>query len=232
MRARILRANAELVNALGTIQDMATHDSLTGLHNRASLTDALEHAVSKARRNDEGLAIYFIDLDGFKSVNDSLGHATGDQLLREIAQRLRARVRQSDLVARLGGDEFVVMVESVSDRIGLQLLASKLLTAIAEPMQLQGHEVTVTASIGIAVFPDDGSRCVDRCSPMPTSRCIAPRHSATTASPSIRPTSARASSNVSKSRRGCAKACATTSSTSTISRRSPSAPGSCWASKR
>ena len=116
MRARILRANAELVNALGTIQDMATHDSLTGLHNRASMTDALEHAVSRARRDGESLAIFFIDLDGFKSVNDTLGHATGDQLLREIAQRLRARVRQSDLVARLGGDEFVVMVESVSDR--------------------------------------------------------------------------------------------------------------------
>ena len=156
MRARILRANAELVNALGTIQDMATHDSLTGLHNRASLTDALGHAVSKARRLDEKLAIYFIDLDGFKSVNDTLGHAAGDELLREISLRLRTRVRQSDLVARLGGDEFVVMVESVSDRLTLPLLASKLLAAIAEPMPLYGHEVSVTASIGIAVFPDDG----------------------------------------------------------------------------
>ena len=157
MRSRIMRANAELVNALGTIQDMATHDSLTGLHNRASMTDALEHAVSKARRAGESLAILFIDLDGFKSVNDTLGHATGDQLLREIAQRLRAKVRQSDLVARLGGDEFVVMVETISDRHGLQLLASKILAAVGEPMQLQGHEVTVTASIGIAVFPDDGN---------------------------------------------------------------------------
>lgn len=157
MRARIMRANTELVNALGTIQDMATHDSLTGLHNRASMTDALEHAVSKARRGGESLAIFFIDLDGFKSVNDTLGHATGDQLLREIAQRLRARVRQSDLVARLGGDEFVIMVETVSDRQGLQLLASKILAAAGEPMRLQGHEVAVTASIGIAVFPDDGS---------------------------------------------------------------------------
>ena len=156
MRARILRANAELVNALGTIQDMATHDSLTGLHNRASLTDALGHAVSKARRLDEKLAIYFIDLDGFKSVNDTLGHAAGDEQLREISLRLRTRVRQSDLVARLGGDEFVVMVESVSDRLTLPLLASKLLAAIAEPMPLYGHEVSVTASIGIAVFPDDG----------------------------------------------------------------------------
>ncbi len=157
MRSRIMRANAELVNALGTIQDMATHDSLTGLHNRASMTDALEHAVSKARRGGESLAILFIDLDGFKSVNDTLGHATGDQLLREIAQRLRAKVRQSDLVARLGGDEFVVMVESITDRHGLQLLAAKILAAVGEPMQLQGHEVTVTASIGVAVFPDDGS---------------------------------------------------------------------------
>ena len=157
MRARIMRANAELVNALGTIQDMATHDSLTGLHNRASMTDALEHAVSKARRGGESLAILFIDLDGFKSVNDTLGHATGDQLLREIAQRLRAKVRQSDLVARLGGDEFVVMVETITDRHGVQLLAAKILAAVGEPMQLQGHEVTVTASIGISVFPDDGS---------------------------------------------------------------------------
>jgi diguanylate cyclase (GGDEF)-like protein len=157
MRARILRANAELVNALGTIQDMATHDSLTGLHNRVSMTDALEHAVNKAQRSGEGLAIYFIDLDGFKSVNDSLGHAAGDVLLREIALRLRGRVRQSDLVARLGGDEFVVMVEEVTDRASLQLLATKLLTAIAEPMQLQGHEVSVTASIGIAMYPDDGA---------------------------------------------------------------------------
>jgi len=157
MRTRIMRANAELVNALGTIQDMATHDSLTGLHNRASMTDALEHAVSKARRGGESLAVLFIDLDGFKSVNDTLGHATGDQLLRETARRLRAAVRQSDLVARLGGDEFVVMVESVSDRHGLQLLAAKILAAAGEPMRLQGHEVAVTASIGIAVFPDDGN---------------------------------------------------------------------------
>ena len=136
---------------------MATHDSLTGLHNRVSMTDALEHALNKAQRSGEGLAIYFIDLDGFKSVNDSLGHAAGDVLLREIALRLRGRVRQSDLVARLGGDEFVVMVEEVTDRASLQLLATKLLAAIAEPMQLQGHEVSVTASIGIAMYPDDGT---------------------------------------------------------------------------
>jgi diguanylate cyclase (GGDEF)-like protein len=156
MRARVMRANEELINALSTIQDMATHDSLTGLHNRASMTDALQHAVSKARRTGESLAIFFIDLDGFKAVNDTLGHAAGDHLLREIARRLRAKIRESDLVARLGGDEFVIMVETVGDRPGLQLLASKILALIGEPLLIQGQEVGVTASIGIAVFPDDG----------------------------------------------------------------------------
>ena len=156
MRARILRANEELTKALATIQDMATHDSLTGLPNRASLSVTLQHAVNKAHRSKSGLAVFFLDLDNFKSVNDTLGHPTGDQLLREIARRVRACIRESDLVARLGGDEFVVMVETVPDRAGLQLLAEKILAAASELMQLDGHEVKITASVGIAVFPDDG----------------------------------------------------------------------------
>ena len=156
MRARILRANQELTNALSTIQDMATHDSLTGLPNRASLSDTLQHAITKAQRGKQGLAVFFIDLDNFKSINDTLGHPTGDQLLREVARRVRASIRESDLVARLGGDEFVVMVDSVSDRLGLQLLAGKILSAIGELTMLESHEVKVTASIGIAVYPDDG----------------------------------------------------------------------------
>ena len=156
MRARILRANEELTNALSTIQDMATHDSLTGLPNRASLSDTLQHALTKAQRSKQGLAVFFIDLDNFKSINDTLGHPTGDQLLRDVARRVRASIRESDLVARLGGDEFVVMVDSVSDRPGLQLLAGKILAAIGEQTMLEGHEVKVTASIGIAVYPDDG----------------------------------------------------------------------------
>ena len=156
MRARILRANEELTNALATIQDMATHDSLTGLPNRASLSATLQHAVAKAHRSKSGLAVFFLDLDNFKSINDTLGHPTGDQLLREIARRVRACIRDSDLVARLGGDEFVVMVETVPDRAGLQLLAEKILAAVSELMQLGGHGVKITASVGIAVFPDDG----------------------------------------------------------------------------
>lgn len=156
MRARIMTANEELTNALATIQDMATHDSLTGLPNRASLSETLKHAVSKARRNSDSLAIFFIDLDNFKVINDTLGHPTGDQLLREIARRVRTTIRDSDLVARLGGDEFVVMVETVADRQILQRLAAKILAAISQLIQLEGHELKVTASIGISMFPDDG----------------------------------------------------------------------------
>jgi diguanylate cyclase (GGDEF)-like protein len=157
MRERVLRANVELGNALATIQDMATHDSLTGLPNRASLADTLQHAISTAQRNKKGLAVFFIDIDNFKSINDTLGHPTGDQLLREVARRVRATIRESDLVARLGGDEFVVMVESVSDRPGLQNLAAKILAAISELTTLDGHEIKVTASIGISMFPADGA---------------------------------------------------------------------------
>ena len=156
MRARVLRSNEELTSALAIIQDMATHDALTGLPNRAALSEILQHAVTKATRNKQGLAIFFIDLDNFKSINDTLGHPTGDQLLREMARRIRVSVRDSDLVARLGGDEFVVMVEAVPDRANLQLLAAKILTAISEQTQLLGHDLRITASIGIAVFPADG----------------------------------------------------------------------------
>ena len=156
MRERVLRANVELGNALATIQDMATHDSLTGLPNRASLADTLQHAITKAQRNKEELAIFFLDVDNFKAVNDTLGHPTGDQLLREVARRVRANIRESDLVARLGGDEFVVMVESVSDRAGLNRLAAKILAAISELTYLESHEVKITASIGISMFPADG----------------------------------------------------------------------------
>ena len=156
MRARVLRSNEELTSALAIIQDMATHDALTGLPNRAALSEILQHAVTKATRNKQGLAIFFIDLDNFKSINDTLGHPTGDQLLREMARRIRVSVRDSDLVARLGGDEFVVMVEAVPDRASLQLLAAKILTAISEQTQLLGHDLRITASIGIAVFPADG----------------------------------------------------------------------------
>ena len=156
MRARILRTNDELTSALATIHNLATHDSLTGLPNRASLNDTLEHALARAERTHEQLAVLFLDLDYFKAINDTLGHPVGDQLLRETARRVRNSIRGSDLVARMGGDEFVVIVEGVADRRSLQVLATKILDAVGQPTQLQSHNVKVTASIGVAVFPDDG----------------------------------------------------------------------------
>ncbi|MDX2220622.1 MAG: EAL domain-containing protein [Burkholderiales bacterium] len=156
LRDRLVRTNEELTGALGTIQQMATQDSLTGLPNRASLTDTMTHVIATSARTDSRFGLLFIDLDHFKAINDTLGHPTGDQLLREIARRLRAAVRDSDLVARLGGDEFVVMAEQISDGSHLEELADKLLAVVSEPMLLQGHEVKVSASIGMAWFPDDG----------------------------------------------------------------------------
>lgn len=157
LRGRITRANEELTGALATIQNLATHDSLTGLPNRASLGDTLQHAIARAERTNTGLALFFLDLDHFKSVNDSLGHPVGDQLLRETARRIRAVTRESDLVARLGGDEFVVMIEGLTERDPLVPLAEKILQAVAEPANLAGHEVRVSASLGIARWPTDGT---------------------------------------------------------------------------
>ncbi len=156
LRERLLRANEELTGALGTIQNMASHDSLTGLPNRSSLTDTMHHIIATANRAPQRFGLLFIDLDHFKAVNDTLGHPTGDQLLREVARRLQAGVRDSDLVARLGGDEFVIMMSNATGRDGLLQLADKLIAIVGEPINLQGHEVKVSASIGMAWFPDDG----------------------------------------------------------------------------
>jgi diguanylate cyclase (GGDEF)-like protein len=155
LRARILRANEELSNALSTIQNMATHDSLTGLPNRASLSDTLNHAISRAVRKRDSVSIFFVDLDHFKAINDSLGHAAGDLLLREVARRIESVIRDSDLVARLGGDEFVIMSENAGDADQKRTVAAKILSAVAAPFLLMTHEVAVSGSIGIATFPDD-----------------------------------------------------------------------------
>ncbi len=128
----------------------AFHDSLTTLSNRAMFKNRLEHALTRRDLTTGSLAVLFLDLDGFKEVNDTLGHSTGDQLLVQVAQRLRTQVRPSDTVARFGGDEFAVLAEDLSDPAYTITLAERINTVVAEPYQLAGTAVYVSASIGIA----------------------------------------------------------------------------------
>jgi diguanylate cyclase (GGDEF)-like protein len=141
---------------LEEIRYQALHDSLTGLPNRVLILDRVEQAMARARRDHVEVALFFIDLDGFKDVNDNLGHRVGDDLLRSVAARFTGTLRESDTVARLGGDEFVVLAEGMALAAGPELVAERLLEVLAEPFELNGPNptltpVTVSASIGIAV---------------------------------------------------------------------------------
>jgi diguanylate cyclase (GGDEF)-like protein/PAS domain S-box-containing protein len=137
------------------VQYLATHDEMTGLPNRTMFGQLLGHAVQKTRRRDGKLAVLFVDLDRFKIVNDSLGHEAGDELLKQVATRFRASLRASDVLARLGGDEFVVLLEDVQEPQEAAQVARKLLSTAIQPIEIQGQECRVTASIGIATFPAD-----------------------------------------------------------------------------
>lgn len=137
-------------------QHLAQHDALTGLPNRLFFAASLQQALERAKRHRHKVALLYIDLDRFKLVNDSLGHAIGDELLKEVGERLRQSVRAQDVVARLGGDEFTVTVEELARPEEAGRLAEKIASAISRPMVLAGHEVRGGASIGIALYPDDG----------------------------------------------------------------------------
>ena len=139
------------------IEHLAYHDSLTGLPNRTLLMDRLGQALSQAQRLDQQVAVLFIDLDRFKLVNDSLGHHVGDQLLQEIARRLRATLRDNDTVARVGGDEFQVIVCNVAGPTDAARIAEKLMRTLGEPFTLEGQELHVTASLGVSLYPRDGA---------------------------------------------------------------------------
>jgi diguanylate cyclase (GGDEF)-like protein len=128
---------------------------LTGLPNRRLLGDRLSQALAAAKRDGMKAALLYLDLDGFKSINDMLGHAAGDLVLVETARRLRSRVRESDTVARMGGDEFTLLLTRISDRDHLEVLANGILQSLGKPFQPGDRTVAVTASIGIGVFPDD-----------------------------------------------------------------------------
>jgi diguanylate cyclase (GGDEF)-like protein/PAS domain S-box-containing protein len=140
------------------IQFMANHDALTGLPNRTLLNDRLSQALLYAQRYDRWAAVAFVDLDNFKTINDSLGHNAGDELLRTVAKRMVACVRAMDTVARLGGDEFVVLLVDLPKSADLISAAvQKLRAAIAEPVRLEGHELRATSSLGVANYPGDGA---------------------------------------------------------------------------
>jgi len=136
---------------------VATHDVLTQLPNRQLFHDRLSQALADARRNHRKLAVLFLDLDRFKPVNDTLGHAAGDRLLRAVAQRLTGCLRQSDTAARLGGDEFTIILTRVNEPDDAARVAAKILASLSEPFVLDGFELVVTASVGISVFPGDGA---------------------------------------------------------------------------
>ncbi len=138
------------------IQHLANHDALTGLPNRLLLQDRLEQALRQAKRNGRNVAVLFFDLDRFKVINDTLGHDVGDGLLRIVTQRCRGVVRETDTLARHGGDEFVVVLPDLEHAQDAGAVARKLLAAVTEPCELDGHQLTVTCSIGIAVYPADG----------------------------------------------------------------------------
>ena len=153
---RLLRAQeAARVAQEERIRHQAYHDSLTGLPNRARFGEQLEEAVRRAKRTGAPLALLFLDLDLFKRVNDSLGHDAGDALLRLAAERIRRAVREADLLFRMAGDEFIVLLEDVRGPEEAAMVAGRVLEGVAEPLQVGEHQLAITASIGIALYPDD-----------------------------------------------------------------------------
>lgn len=137
---------------------LAQHDSLTDLPNRILLNDRMFQAIALAHRHKKKLALLFLDVDRFKHINDSLGHAVGDRLLQSVARRLAACVRKSDTVSRQGGDEFVILLSEMTHARDAAVIAEKILLTIAEPHHIKEHELHVTASIGIVTYPDDGTQ--------------------------------------------------------------------------
>lgn len=150
LEARVAQRTAELEAQSARLEELAHHDGLTGLVNYAYLTRLLEHALIRAGRRGTTVCVMFFDLDGFKAVNDTYGHGTGDLVLREVAQRVQARLRKEDVLARLGGDEFVILLEEVVSRDGAMRVAQLALDEIRGITEAGGHRIAISASIGIS----------------------------------------------------------------------------------
>lgn len=145
------------IQAEERLQYMATHDGLTGLPNSVLLNDRLDAALSRAQRAKRRVGVMFLDLDHFKDVNDTLGHRVGDALLKELARRIRAALRQSDVLARISGDEFVIVLEDLPDEGSPERVARKILDEVRRPFAIEGNEIHVSGSLGLALHPDDGT---------------------------------------------------------------------------
>ena len=153
---RTIRYAIERKRAEEQLIYLATHDALTGLPNRVLLADRLAMELARSRRNHQELAVMLLDLDHFKNVNDTLGHGIGDRLLQLVGERLTRLLRQSDTVARFGGDEFILLLPEITQAEDTDRIAQKALEAIRKPFVCEDYRLTLTASIGIALFPYDG----------------------------------------------------------------------------
>ncbi|MDD2915198.1 MAG: diguanylate cyclase [Gallionella sp.] len=154
LEVRLLFVNLEDSNRV--LESMALHDALTGLPNRRLLMDRLSLAISHAHRNKHLMAVMYLDLDGFKQINDTLGHDAGDAILSMVADRMLDSVRQEDTVARLGGDEFVIVLWELSHAEGVDKPVSKVIQAVSQPYNIQGHSVSITISAGVGIYPTHG----------------------------------------------------------------------------
>ena len=147
---------SERIQVQERLQHMAHHDALTDLPNRNLFLDRLQQSLTRARWHDRLVAVMFLDLDRFKNINDTLGHTVGDQLLLQLSERLSNSVRDGDTIGRFGGDEFAILLDDINSDSHISLLAEKLLDTLKKPFKINKHELFVTASIGISIFPNDG----------------------------------------------------------------------------
>jgi diguanylate cyclase (GGDEF)-like protein/PAS domain S-box-containing protein len=148
----------EIIDVHRKVAFIASHDTLTGLPNRVLLQDRLEQSIISSKRGSLRFAVLFIDLDGFKRINDAMGHASGDLLLQEVALRLRKVSRKSDTVSRWGGDEFIILLNNLNSPSSATKVASKIIQSLSQPIIIKNQEVIVTPSIGISLFPEDGEQ--------------------------------------------------------------------------
>jgi len=154
-------AQVKLLEQKEILFHQAHHDALTGLPNRVLFNDRLEHGIELAKRNRTKFALFFIDLDYFKQINDSLGHQVGDKVLIAVTERLKAKIRQEDTLARLSGDEFTVIMEDINTIDDVSLLAQKIQKVLAQPIHIDGHTIYISCSMGISIYPKDSTDAID-----------------------------------------------------------------------